>query len=83
MGVKLGQMVRDKISGFEGVVTGHTRYLNGCVRVEVSGIALSQGRPVSDWVDETQLELLADGVAGVASVETGGPRSGPPSIDPA
>ena len=33
--IKLGMKVRDTVSGFEGIVTAITEWLNGCVRVSV------------------------------------------------
>ena len=33
--VELGSLVRDKITGFEGIVMGRTEYLTGCAHVGV------------------------------------------------
>src|ERR1700728_2195934 len=45
-GVKLGDVVRDRISGFAGVATSRTEYLNGCVRWQVSPQHLHDGKPI-------------------------------------
>lgn len=81
--VQVGQTVRDKITGFEGVVMSRAEYLWGCVRVEVQARDLKDGEP-RDWrvFDEPQLEVLD--VPNIAEVSgsnaPGGPR--PSSLMP-
>lgn len=49
MSFKLGEVVREIVSGFEGVVTADARYLNGCVHYYVQPPGLnSKGRPRGD-----------------------------------
>jgi len=57
MSVKLGQKVKDSISGFEGIVTGISTWLYGCVRVNVAPDHLdNDGKPIeAQWFDEPQL----------------------------
>ena len=59
--IVLGSTVRDKISGFEGVATGRTTYLYGCVRIEVAPNKCDGEKPNSDAYvfDEPQLEVIA------------------------
>ncbi len=57
--ISLGNKVRDRISGFIGIVTGRTEYLYKSVRVEVSAQELSGGVPIEGkWFDEAQLEVF-------------------------
>jgi hypothetical protein len=77
--MKLGDVVRDKISGFSGVATCRLDYLNGCVRWQVQSQSLHEGKPVDAmYFDEEQLEVVPD-EKGVDFVrrETGGDRPSP------
>jgi hypothetical protein len=72
MSVKLGDMVKDNITGFAGVVIGRAEYLFGCVRILVQPKAMKDGRPVeSEWVDEQRLDAKS-------TVKVGGPQKDPP-----
>jgi hypothetical protein len=60
--VKLGDRVRDKISGFEGIAAARTEYLNGCVRITVEPEGLHDGKPVeAQWFDEQQVDVIEAG----------------------
>jgi hypothetical protein len=77
--MNLGDVVRDKISGFSGVATGRLEYLNGCVRWAISPRILHEAKPVeSQYFDEEQVEVVPDekGV-GFVRRETGGDRPAP------
>ncbi len=75
--VKLGDRVKDRISGFKGVVTGRTEYLYGCIRLMVEPEGLHDGKPIdSQWFDEQRCDESS-----LAAV--GGPMPVPPSRDPA
>ena len=57
--VELGQRVRDKVSGFEGIVVGRAEWLNGCVRCELQPMLDKEGKlPEAQWIDEPQLEVI-------------------------
>lgn len=58
---ELGDKVRDRISGFIGVVTGRFMYLNGCVRLGIDATELKDGRPHDVTIDESQVEVIAPG----------------------
>lgn len=77
--VKLGSRVRDVITGFEGIATGRTTYLNGCVHVSVTASALKDGEPKVEWFDEQRVEVLElDAFKPQPSpAEVGGPAPGP------
>jgi len=73
--IRLGDKVKDKITGFTGVVTGITTWLNGCVRMGIQGIPLKNGLPLgTEWIDEAQLKLIKAGVVKVVAEGPAGPR---------
>jgi hypothetical protein len=78
MKFKLGQVVKDVVTGFEGVVTGRTEWLNGCVRYGVQSRKLKEGVPTeAQWFDEQQLSATAKQPVTIAMQDTGGPRKDP------
>jgi len=80
MKINLGDKVRDTVTGFTGIATGRTNWLQGCTRVGVQTQELHDGKPIeSQWFDEPQLEVIEKGA--IASQKTeeppGGPRENP------
>lgn len=56
--MKLGATTTDKITGFEGVITGHAEYISGCSQYLVQPRNDKDGKYVqSMWIDEDRLEL--------------------------
>jgi hypothetical protein len=78
MEIKLGDVAKDTITGFEGVAIARTEWLNGCVRISLQPKKLQEnGKPIdSETFDETQLAIVAPGLRHV-EVRTGGPRPAP------
>ena len=73
MTIKLGQRVRDRLTGLEGTVISRTEFLYGCVRVGIQPLEVKDGKPVdSSWVDEPQCDVIDDTPAKMAE-----PRHGP------
>ncbi|GAI75720.1 unnamed protein product, partial [marine sediment metagenome] len=60
--VKLGDVVRDTVSGFIGVATGKSEYLNGCVRYCLEPMKLTDKGDLieSHWFDKQQLEVVKE-----------------------
>lgn len=57
--IQLGDKVRDRLTGFEGVATGRHEYLYGCTRFTVSPVVLKDGHIAgNESFDEPQLEVL-------------------------
>jgi len=54
----MGDQVKDEISGFSGIVVTRIEYFNGCKRYAVLARKLEAGRPVDEWIDESQLKLI-------------------------
>lgn len=59
--IKLGDVAKDTITGFEGVVVSRTEWMNGCVRLQLQPQRLKDGKPIeSNLFDIEQLELVTD-----------------------
>lgn len=72
--IKLGDLARDKITGFEGIVISRTEWLNGCVRLGVQPQKLKDGQPLDDKVfDVGQLVLVEAAAFDRKPKPTGGP----------
>jgi len=72
--IGLGDYVRDRVTGFKGIVTGITYFLNGCVRVAVQGEKLNAGVPTEvQWIDDVQLTAVTKSKLTVRP-EVGGDR---------
>ncbi len=76
--IQLGDVARDSISGFEGVVIGTSDWLYGCRRMILQPKALYEGKPVeSQSFDEPQLVLVQPAKSPSTPRRTGGPRPTP------
>lgn len=75
MSIKLGDVVRDKISGFSGIVVCKTEWLYGCIRYGVAPKELYEGKRIeADYFDEPQLELIEVSSGSGIPLQTGGGR---------
>lgn len=55
----LGALVKDRITGFTGIVMANVFWLNGCVRCSVQPQELKDGKPIDmEAFDEQQLDLV-------------------------
>jgi hypothetical protein len=81
--VNLGDLVKDKVSGFIGVAVARHDYLNGCSRLTVQPAVSDCGiLPDEKTFDEPQLEVvLAKKVKG-GPKDTGGPERHMPQPRP-
>lgn len=74
MEIKLGNKVRDKVTGYEGVATARVEYLNGCVQFCVKPKVGSDGKmPDPEYIDVQQLEVVSQGDT-ITPSKTGGPQ---------
>lgn len=56
---ELGDLVKDRITGLEGIVTCRSDWFNGCTRFLIQPQALHDGKPIdSQWFDAEQLEVV-------------------------
>lgn len=57
----MGRKGRDRITGFEGVVTGHCEYLTGCHQTLLIPPVDDKGAARDgQWFDDQRIEILAD-----------------------
>ena len=58
--VKLGQKVKDKITGFEGIVTAKLELLNGCLQMLVIPRKKAKDKeyPEGRYIDVEQLDII-------------------------
>lgn len=79
--IKLGQKVRDKVTGFTGTVTAKVEYLNGCVQYCVMPKAKEEGKlPTPEYIDVQQLEIFKEKVE-IVSRKSGGVVSNIPNTN--
>lgn len=56
---ELGVTLKDKVTGFEGVVMVRAEYHTGCLHYGLQTRKLKDGKPVGwEWLDESQLVLV-------------------------
>ena len=74
--VKLGDKVRDSITGYEGVCTSIARFLNGCRRIGIQGNKLDKDNlPVDSYVvDETTVQVIEKKIFKTVQEDNGGPN---------
>ncbi|WP_407733063.1 hypothetical protein [Pseudomonas citronellolis] len=79
--IQLGKKARDKITGFEGIVTGRAQYLTGCDQYSLAPPAKDGSINRTEWFDEGRLEVIGDGIAPetVAGPRPGGPQREAPN----
>lgn len=84
MSANLGDRVRDRVTGFEGIVVARTTWLHGCVRLTVQPSGLDKDGKIqtAEGFDELQIEILGRGVVPATPEQvrpkmTGGPRPEP------
>jgi hypothetical protein len=84
--IQLGDMVKDRITGFQGVVLAITHWFNGCVRLVVQPDKLNKegGIAKEETFDAEQVDvvktqaykrLALEQVQAPAPAPTGGPRN--------
>lgn len=75
--IKLGQRVRDTLSGTEGTAVARTEWLYGCVRISIQPEGTKNGVPYDYFVvDEAQLDVIRKGLFS-KSKPSGGSRDDP------
>jgi hypothetical protein len=58
--VQLGSIVRDRITGFQGIAFGRHEYLTGCnkITIQPQGVDKDGAPRKSEWFDEQTLDVL-------------------------
>ena len=57
MDAPMGKTAKDKITGFVGVITGRSEYINGCVHLMLEAKAKPGMKPIHAWFDEDRVVL--------------------------
>lgn len=70
----LGSVLKDCITGFEGIVMGRTEYITGCKHYGLACRELKDGKPMDwEWFDESRLTLVSISIPLLKTNDTGGP----------
>ena len=80
--IRLGDLVKDQVTGYTGVVVARTEYLNGCVRLLIQPQKLDKDGKSREpeAYDIEQCVLVKDAVVKRPEKEpTGGPRPAVPA----
>lgn len=80
--IELGKKARDKITGFEGIITGRCQYLTGCDQYGLVPPVRDGKIEQCQWFDEGRIEVIGDGITAdqVAAPARGGPNRDAPAI---
>jgi hypothetical protein len=81
VGKDLGKLGRDRVTGFEGIVTAHATHLFGCDALLLTPKAKDGERKDSQWFDIGRIKIIGEGInaADVKADKPGGENS--PSLD--
>ena len=61
--IKVGDRVKDIVTGYTGIAVARTEWLNGCIRFTVQSNEYHDSKPVDSLcVDEPQLVIVEKGV---------------------
>ena len=76
--IELGDLVKGKVTGFEGIAIARTEWLNKCVRFGLKSPTLKDGLPRDEqWFDQEQLVLKKKATVIIDKAPTGGPMPDP------
>lgn len=76
--IKLGSKAKDKVTGFEGIVTAEVNYLTGCAQYCLVPPISSDGKiPDSHYFDGARLEVLQEDAVVPETVQENGNPGGP------
>lgn len=58
----MGDLLKDKVTGYEGVVMGITLYFTGCVHYGLSSRKVKEDGTINswEWFDSTRLDLVKE-----------------------
>jgi hypothetical protein len=60
---ELGQKAKDKITGFEGILTARVQFLTGCNRYSIQPQKLHDGKRLEgEYFDEDQIVITGKGI---------------------
>jgi hypothetical protein len=79
--ITLGVKAKDKVTGFEGIVTGRAEYLYGCEQYCINPKVDKAGKVLdAQWFDVGRIEIIGKGIAAkeVLTEKPGGPQRDAP-----
>lgn len=83
MEIKLGDLVKDKITGFEGVAIGFAQWLWNCDIACVKPTVLKDHSPIeSCWFDVPRLRVVTAGYIDVVGQQSKDGKPGGPTLEP-
>lgn len=77
-----GDLVKDKVTGFQGIVVGQLAYNTGCLQYDVRPPVNEKGEHQCGlWLDEASMEIVTPNKVSIIPDEDGpgGPSRGPAS----
>jgi hypothetical protein len=72
--MQLGDLVKDTITGFSGVVTCKSEWLNGCVRLTLQPVKMKDGKPVESITFDVEQLVLVKAAKANRGLPSGGDR---------
>ena len=70
---EFGDVLEDKISGFQGAITGFSTYITGCAQLLLTPRVKDNGKcPEGTWIDIDRLKAVKKDTSGIVP----NPRSG-------
>ena len=77
--INLGDKVRDKVTGFEGIAVAKVEYINKCIQYCVKPKVDKDGKmPEGEYIDIDQLDVVSPESVKVETKPTGGQQSDRP-----
>ena len=75
--IELGQEAKDKVTGFEGIITARHQYITGCDQYQLCPPGVDKENKLKDIYsfDEGRIEILGPGIT---EKEVRGPKKGGP-----
>jgi len=60
--MELGQIVKDKVTGFSGLVTARAYYLTGCTQYLITPTDLDRDGNIreGEWLDDSRVEIVEE-----------------------
>ena len=74
----MGKSAKDKITGFTGIITGRSEYINGCVHIMLEAKVKLGMKPVHAWFDEDRIVLTGKSNPRKKIIEPARKRTGGP-----
>lgn len=80
---ELGDVLKDKVTGFQGAVMVRAQYFTGCVHYGLCPMELKDGKPIDwEWIDDSRLVKVEEcqRVFQDPKIHTSGPHPSGPSV---